>query len=111
MKISCFFQFIFLFVIGCSTQTTHPENKKSSSNNITPFEEKDFPKTKLNDWEFLKENPTEIEVFQMYGTPDSIWVDEYGEFKILYYFVPSLQDYNSIEIDIKQRRVSGLEWD
>ena len=40
-----------------------------------------------------------------------VWVDEYGDYKILYYFVPSLQDYNSIEIELKKRRVSGFEWD
>ena len=45
------------------------------------------------------------------GPPDSVWIDEKMEFKMLYYFLPELQDYNSIEINLKTGKTAGFEWD
>tara|TARA_B100000315_G_C14049704_1_gene351330 strand:- start:95 stop:430 length:336 start_codon:yes stop_codon:yes gene_type:complete len=111
MKTRCFFLIISWIIVGCSPHSIKPDKKDTHSIELTPFEENGFQKSKLDDWEFLKRNPTENEVNRMFGEPDSTWVDEYDEYKILYYFVPDLQDYNSIEIEIKTGRVSGFEWD
>ena len=47
----------------------------------------------------------------MLGPPDSVWTDEKMEFKMLYYFLPELQDYNSVEIDLTTGKTAGFEWD
>lgn len=62
-------------------------------------------------WEFLKENPSEKEVLDTFGFPDSVWVDDLETTKILYYFVSDIQDFNTIEISAKTDSVSGFEWD
>ena len=62
-------------------------------------------------WEFLKENPSEKEVLDTFGFPDSVWVDDLETTKILYYFISDIQDFNTIEISAKTDSVSGFEWD
>ena len=62
-------------------------------------------------WEFLKENPSEKEVLDTFGFPDSVWVDDLETTKILYYFISDIQDFNTIEISVKTDSVSGFEWD
>tara|TARA_B100001175_G_scaffold169882_1_gene144111 strand:+ start:304 stop:645 length:342 start_codon:yes stop_codon:yes gene_type:complete len=62
-------------------------------------------------WEFLKENPSEIDVIETFGFPDSVWLDDGESTKYLYYFISEMQDYNTIEISAKTDSVSGFEWD
>ena len=62
-------------------------------------------------WEFLKENPSEKEVLDTFGFPDSVWVDDLETTKFLYYFISDIQDFNTIEISAKTDSVSGFEWD
>ena len=67
--------------------------------------------TQYDVWEFLKEEPKETEVFEILGLPDSVWVADSQKYKVFYYFIESLDDYNSVEIDITSRKVNGFEWD
>ncbi len=60
---------------------------------------------------FLKETPTDKQVIETLGAPDSIWVDEEGLLKVYYYYIPEIQDYNSVEMDPKNGKVVGFEWD
>lgn len=60
---------------------------------------------------FLKESPTDLEVIVTLGSPDSVWVDEDGSVKIYYYYVPEIQDYNSVEMNPENGKVVGFEWD
>jgi len=62
-------------------------------------------------WEFLKENPTEKEVLETFGFPDSVWLNDSETIKFLYYFISDMQDFNTIEISAKTDSVSGFEWD
>ena len=62
-------------------------------------------------WEFLKDKPTENDVLETFGLPDSVWVDDAATTKFLYYFIFDMQDYNTIEISAKTDSVSGFEWD
>ena len=62
-------------------------------------------------WEFLRENPSEKDVLETFGFPDSVWLDELESTKFLYYFISEMQDYNTIEISAKTDSVSGFEWD
>ena len=62
-------------------------------------------------WEFLKERPTEKEVLDTFGFPDSVWIDDLETTKFLYYFISDIQDFNTIEISTKTDSVSGFEWD
>tara|TARA_B100000214_G_scaffold361816_1_gene325618 strand:- start:283 stop:618 length:336 start_codon:yes stop_codon:yes gene_type:complete len=62
-------------------------------------------------WEFLKGNPSEKDVLDTFGFPDSVWLDELESTKFLYYFISEMQDYNTIEISAKTDSVSGFEWD
>ena len=67
--------------------------------------------TQYDIWEFLKGEPKETEVFGILGLPDSVWVADSQKYKVLYYFIESLDDYNSVELDITSKRVNGFEWD
>ncbi|MBT7945642.1 MAG: hypothetical protein HN716_05910, partial [Candidatus Marinimicrobia bacterium] len=49
-------------------------------------------------WDTLRRNPSEKEVLDSFGLPDSIWLDELESTKFLYYFISEMQDYNTIEI-------------
>ena len=62
-------------------------------------------------WEFLKENPSESEVLDTFGFPDSVWLDDNESTKLLYYNNTEMQDYNTIEISARSDSVSGFEWD
>ncbi len=62
-------------------------------------------------WEFLRDGPSEGDVLDTFGLPDSIWLDDEGSTKFLYYFISEMQDYNTIEISTKSDSVSGFEWD
>ena len=62
-------------------------------------------------WEFLKENPSEKDVLDTFGFPDSVWLDDEESTKFLYYYISEMQDYNTIEISARSDSVSGFEWD
>ena len=62
-------------------------------------------------WEFLRDGPSENEVIETFGLPDSVWLDDSESTKFLYYFISEIQDYNTIEISAKSDSVSGFEWD
>ncbi len=62
-------------------------------------------------WEFLKENPSEKDVLDTFGFPDSVWLDDGESTKYLYYFISEMQDYNTLEISARSDSVSGFEWD
>ena len=62
-------------------------------------------------WEFLRDGPSEDEVLDTFGLPDSVWLDDGESTKFLYYFISEMQDYNTIEISTKSDSVSGFEWD
>ena len=67
--------------------------------------------TEYDVWETLRQNPSEQEVIETFGLPDSVWLDEIESTKFLYYFISEIQDYNTIEISTKTDSVSGFEWD
>lgn len=67
--------------------------------------------TEYDVWETLRQNPSEQEVIETFGLPDSVWLDEIKSTKFLYYFISEIQDYNTIEISTKTDSVSGFEWD
>jgi len=67
--------------------------------------------SKYDIWEFLKDNPSQRDVLDTFGPPDSVWLNEIQSTKFLYYFIPDFQDYNTIEISAKTDSVSGFEWD
>jgi hypothetical protein len=67
--------------------------------------------TEYDVWEMLRQNPSEQEVIETFGLPDSVWLDEIESTKFLYYFISEMQDYNTIEISTKTDSVSGFEWD
>jgi len=50
-------------------------------------------------------------VFDLLGLPDSVWISDNEKYKILYYYVEFLDDYNSVEININTLKVNGFEWD
>ena len=62
-------------------------------------------------WQFLKQNPEESEVFDLLGLPDSVWTSDDQKYKVLYYYVEFLDDYNSVEINVKSMTVNSFEWD
>ncbi len=67
--------------------------------------------TEYDIWEFLKTQPNEQAVVEMLGLPDSVWVSDEEPYYVLYYYIPHLQDYNSIVLDQKQHKVLEFEWD
>ncbi len=67
--------------------------------------------TEYDVWMFLNQSPSLSEIVITLGEPDSVWVDEDLEFRILYYYIPALKDYNSVEVDIKSNQTTGFEWD
>ena len=88
-----------------------PPTRQSSSG---PVEETIFSRGYMSEydiWEFLRENPSEKDVIETFGLPDSVWVDDRQSTKFLYYFISEMQDYNTIEISAKTDSVSGFEWD
>ena len=62
-------------------------------------------------WEFLNERPSEKDVLDTFGLPDSVWLDDYRSTKYLYYYISKMRDYNTIEISASTDSVSGFEWD
>lgn len=67
--------------------------------------------TEYDVWEFLGAHPSEAEVLATLGAPDSVWVSADRELKVLYYYIPALSDYNSVEVNTGTGKVSGFEWD
>ncbi len=65
----------------------------------------------INRLEEHQESPTEKEVLDTFGFPDSVWIDDLETTKFLYYFISDIQDFNTIEISAKTDSVSGFEWD
>gem|GEM_PF-268405 len=103
----------FLVIWGCVPPSSGPPEKAASipkSVEIPP----PFKAGLMNDydvWEFLNVHPSKREVLNTLGQPDSVWVDDQQQIEILYYFIPRLQDYNSVELDMKTKSVTGFEWD
>ena len=62
-------------------------------------------------WEFLNEKPSEKDVLDTFGSPDSVWLDDNKSTKYLYYYISKMRDYNTIEISASTDSVSGFEWD
>ena len=62
-------------------------------------------------WKFLEKHPSEKLVIETLGPADSVWIDEKMEFKVLYYFIQNLQDYNTVEINLTTGNTTGFEWD
>lgn len=62
-------------------------------------------------WQYLKNNPVEDDVLSTLGQPDSVFTDFNRTYRILYYYIPKLDDYNSVEIDARTGLVTGFEWD
>jgi len=62
-------------------------------------------------WQFLKHKPVESEVFDLLGLPDSVWISDNEKYKILYYYIEFLDDYNSVEINVNTMKVNSFEWD
>jgi|TARA_X000001036_G_C20379790_1_gene684094 hypothetical protein len=62
-------------------------------------------------WEFLKGKPSEKEVIETFGFPDSVWLDDEQSTKFLYYYISKIRDYNTIEVSATTDSVSGFEWD
>ena len=62
-------------------------------------------------WEFLRVKPSQRDVLETFGLPDSVWLDDSQTSKFLYYFISDIQDYNIIEISTLTDSVSGFEWD
>ena len=62
-------------------------------------------------WDFLRTSPSENEVIETFGLPDSVWLDDLESTKFMYYFISEIQDYNTIEISTKTDSVAGFEWD
>ena len=46
-------------------------------------------------WEFLRANPSERDVIETFGLPDSVWLDDMESTKFLYYFISELQKIHS----------------
>ncbi len=62
-------------------------------------------------WEFLRMSPSESEVIETFGLPDSVWLDDIESTKFMYYFISEIQDYNIVEISTVTDSVAGFEWD
>ncbi|MFL3006344.1 MAG: hypothetical protein ACJZ1R_09280 [Candidatus Neomarinimicrobiota bacterium] len=109
---------LFLFVFICSCVFTPPPNpilipplKKSLGGEKQKTVYTLGYMSEYDIWEFLKESPSEKEVLDTFGFPDSVWVDDLETTKFLYYFISDIQDFNTIEISAKTDSVSGFEWD
>ena len=108
--------FLFIFMYSCSltpppSHLTIPPLKNSLGDEKQETVYTLGYMSEYDVWEFLKENPTEEEVLDTFGFPDSVWVDDLETTKILYYFISDIQDFNTIEISAKTDSVSGFEWD
>ena len=86
------------------TKITHP-----TLNTASPLSEGII--NQYDVWQFLKHEPVESEVFDLLGLPDSVWISDNEKYKILYYYVEFLDDYNSVEINVNTMKVNGFEWD
>ena len=81
-----------IFLISCGTPPppkpiTMPSTKKSNPELI---QETIFSRgymTEYDVWETLRQNPSEQEVIETFGLPDSVWLDEIESTKFLYYFI------------------------
>ena len=96
---------VFILLSGCSSPPSSPVATGISS---------DLPQGHESDytvWTFLENYPSDKLLVETLVSPDSVWIDEKMEFKMLYYFLPELQDYNSIEINLKTGKTAAFEWD
>ena len=111
MKIAFLFLLtVFLACFGTTTsvQLFNPPFTKSQIGSTFVI---DSTLSEYDIWEFLKENPSELIVIEKLGPPDSVWVSDEEPYYVLYYFKKEIFDYNSIELDIVSRYVTGYEWD
>ncbi|MBL51107.1 MAG: hypothetical protein CMG57_04025 [Candidatus Marinimicrobia bacterium] len=108
--------FIITLLISCGLPPTPkpvviPPTKKSNPELV---QETLYSRGYMSDyeiWDFLRDKPSEKEVLETLGLPDSVWLDDVESTKFLYYFISEMQDYNAIEISAKSDSVSGFEWD
>ena len=110
-----------LILISCGP-TPEPQPEPPVANIPDPVEEyldanrqpDPYQRWLLNEydiWQYLKNNPVEDDVLATLGQPDSIFTDFDRTYRILYYYIPKLDDYNSVEIDARTGLVTGFEWD
>ena len=110
-----------LILISCGTapepipeptveKTPEPVVEYSEDNKVSdPYQR--WLMNEYDIWQYLKNNPAESDVLTTLGEPDSVFMDFDQTCRILYYFIPKLNDYNSIEINVETGQVSGFEWD
>tara|TARA_B100000029_G_scaffold72639_1_gene64437 strand:+ start:1266 stop:1610 length:345 start_codon:yes stop_codon:yes gene_type:complete len=108
--------FIGIFLFSCSTPPPPKPVVMPPTKNSNPelVQETLFSRGYMSGydiWEFLRDNPSEKDVLETFGLPDSVWLDDGESTKFLYYFISEMQDYNTIEISTKSDSVSGFEWD
>ena len=102
--------YIFNDIVDKDSDINHPTKKMRPD----LIQETIYSKGYLSEydiWEFLRTKPSEVEVLETFGLPDSVWLDDLESTKFIYYFVDMIQDYNTIEISTKTDSVSGFEWD
>ncbi|MCK5330671.1 MAG: hypothetical protein KAK01_04615 [Candidatus Marinimicrobia bacterium] len=91
-------------------KTPEPVAEYSDDSNVSdPYQR--WLMNEFDIWQYLKNNPAESDVLTTLGEPDSVFMDFDQTCRILYYFIPKLSDYNSIEINVETGQVSGFEWD
>ncbi len=109
--------FIILLLFSCASKSIPkisvdlPPTKNMS---LQPMAETVYTLGYLSEydiWEFLKSNPSQKDVLETFGFPDSVWLDDQESTKYLYYYISKIRDYNTIEISAKTDSVSGFEWD
>ncbi|MFQ6614576.1 MAG: hypothetical protein ACE5D1_07005 [Fidelibacterota bacterium] len=93
-----------------------PENVPESASTVPATPSATVPDTRdllteYDIWDFLSTHPDQQAVRETLGAPDSVWVDEDGLLQIWYYYVPEIQDYNSVEFDPATQKTTGFEWD
>ena len=105
---------LLILILGCAPPAPEPflppDTKTAQRDTSVSLLDKGVL-TEYDIWEFLKSGPSEDNLFHMLGRPDSVWVSDEDPYYILYYYRPHLEDYNSIELNKEERKVTGYEWD
>ena len=109
--------FLAFILITCAPKTpklkkiTLPDTKRTRPDLIKETLFSRGLLTEYDIWEFLREHPTQNDVINFLGLPDSVWLNDSDTINILYYFISNYQDYNTIEINSNTNKVLGFEWD
>ena len=111
-----YFRILFIgLCLSCASSPPKPVVMPPTKNVTTePLEETVYTLGYMSEydiWEFLKENPSEKDVLETFGFPDSVWLDDEQSTKYLYYYISKIRDYNTIEVSVLTDSVSGFEWD